>query len=129
MKGDGGNRESPRDRIFLRGLEVSGRFGVEGWERETDQPLLVDVEVFLDLSGAGEADRMEAALDYTVLAERVRGAVGSGASLLEAVAERAARAVLSLPGARACRVRVRKPTAALLLGAEDVACEVYREGM
>lgn len=84
------------DRIELRGLHVSGVVGVLPHEQAHPQPLELDLDVALDLSGAGSSDDLADTVDYGELCEIVEGVVTSTRhALLEALAERAAAAVLA----------------------------------
>ncbi len=55
-------------RILLEGLEVSCLIGVHGREQLTPQPILVDIEAFLDASAAALADDLEQTRNYDNLA-------------------------------------------------------------
>lgn len=93
--------------VELAGLEISGRHGVEDWERENEQPFVYDLELELEEPAS---DRIEETVDYREVVELVR-AVSGGTQfqLLESMAVAVAAALLErFPLARA-RVRVRKP--------------------
>ena len=97
------------DRLVLEGMEFFGHHGDLAAERELGSRIYVDVEVGLDLSIAGESDRLEDTLDYVRCFELVREVVEGGQQrLLEAVAERVAAALLREPQSRRVRVRVAK---------------------
>lgn len=87
-------------------MEFFGHHGDLAAERELGSRIYVDVEIVLDLSVAGVSDKLEDTLDYVRCFETVRRVVEEAQhNLLEAVAERIARALLS--EARVHRVRVR----------------------
>lgn len=97
------------DRITLAGFRLFTHVGCTPEERKVGQHLEFDVDVFLDARAAGRADDIDASVDYAKLFEVVRDAVTRGESkLLEAVAERAAAAVLAMPRVERVVVRVRK---------------------
>lgn len=90
-------------------MEFFGHHGDLAAERELGSRIYVDVEIGLDLSVAGESDRLEDTLDYVRCFELVREVVERAQHrLLEAVAERVAEALLGEPQAQRVRVRVAK---------------------
>jgi dihydroneopterin aldolase len=83
------------DRIELRDLRVVGVHGVLAEERQRAQPFSVDLDAWLDTAAAGRSDDLAATVDYAALAALAADVVGASSySLLEAVAERIAQAVL-----------------------------------
>lgn len=98
------------DRICLRGMRFEGHHGVTEEERESPQPIEVDLEVGLDLSAAGRADDLERTVDYGPLIDRCRRIVEERSfRLLEAIAEAIATEALDgAPLAGGVTVRVRK---------------------
>lgn len=91
------------------------------------QPLEIDVELELDLRPAGAGDSLGAAVDYTELYRKVTEAVTARRfTLMEAVAEEVARAVLTFPPVLSATVRVRKPRAFLPGPAGKVEVEITR---
>ena len=65
----------PADRIELRDLRILGRCGVLPEEEVRAQPLQVDLDVELDLSGAGASDDLEDTVDYGALCALVEGTI------------------------------------------------------
>ncbi len=105
-----GPRESSGVTVELRGLEIPGRHGLEEHEREREQTFLYDL--WLQVSDAALSDRIEDAVDYRAVAERVRAvSAGHQYSLLEALAAAVADAVAAEFPVDRVRVRVRKPRA------------------
>ena len=97
------------DRLLLEGMEFFGHHGDLAAERELGSRIYVDVDIHLDLSTAGESDRLEDTLDYVRCFEIVRSVVEQAQHrLLEAVAERVAAALLEQPRVERVRVRVAK---------------------
>ena len=106
-----------KDAIFVKGLRLSGRVGVEAAEREKPQPLEVDLELQLDLSEASESDKLEDTIDYKALVDDVSEIVSSASyHLLEALAARIADAVLERAPVESVSVSIEK--LALDLGAD-----------
>lgn len=100
------------DHITLRGLRAYGYHGVFDEERRTGQEFVVDLTVWLDLSGAAVSDRVADTVDYGQLATLVVGIVqGPPQNLLETLAARIAAAVLEVPKVTTVQVRLHKPAA------------------
>ncbi|MGH9381425.1 MAG: dihydroneopterin aldolase [Thermoanaerobaculia bacterium] len=112
------------DRIFVRNLLVRGIVGVNDWERETRQDILINLELEHDFAAAAASDDIADALNYRTLTKAVIAYVeGSSHFLVERLAEGVARICLE-HGALAARVRVEKPGA--LRFAESVGVEIER---
>jgi dihydroneopterin aldolase len=115
------------DRLRLLGLRLDLRIGVTEAERARPQAIELDLELALPLQAAGEGDDLRATVDYATVVEALRSALeGRAFHLLEAVAERAARAALADPRVRGVVVRARKrdPPVKGSLAASEV--EVHR---
>ena len=101
-----------RDTIFLEGLEIRTTLGVEPWEREEPQTLLVDLEIACDAAKAAATDDVRDALNYRTVA---KAALAFGAEhdfhLVETFAERLAEHLLAACGIGWLRIRVAKPGA------------------
>lgn len=119
--------ESPagRDRIVIRDLLVRGILGLNAWEREQPQDILVNVELYVDLRRAGATDDPEAALDYRAVAKDIiRYVESSRHYLVEALATAIARLCVVGHSADRVVVRVEKPGA--LRFARSVGVEIER---
>jgi FolB domain-containing protein len=100
------------DRILIEGLEARCIIGVQPRERLLRQWVRIDMAISLDLRSAARSDRLEDALDYRGLRDRVLKAVEeSKHHLLEALAETIADTCLQEPAIRQVRVILRKPGA------------------
>lgn len=112
------------DTVFLEGMQFYGYHGVNAEERSLGQRFLVDVELATDLHTAGVSDDINDTINYSAVYKRVRALVeGSPRSLIEAVAEDIATALLNEFPAKGVIVTVRKPEVALrgaMLGAAGV---------
>ena len=93
--------------LELHGLEVFGRHGVLAEEKLDGQTFVYDVELEIEEPAA---DRIEAAVDYRVVADCVREVSDSGPfDLLETLAATVAEALIARLAVLRVRVRVRKP--------------------
>lgn len=99
------------DAILLEGLRFFGYHGLFPEERTLGQRFLVDVTAELDLRDAGAHDEIEETVNYASIYATVRSVVeGEPLMLIEAVADRSARAVLeAYPAINAVEITVRKP--------------------
>jgi len=113
------------DTIFIRDLLVRGIIGLNDWERENKQDIIVNIEIPLDARQAGESDNMEDSINYRTLTKAVIAHVeGSEPYLVEALAHEIARIAIVGHGCNAVKVRVEKPGA--LRFARSVGVEVKR---
>ncbi len=99
------------DAILLEGLSFYGYHGLYPEERTLGQRFIVDVTAEIDLRSAGANDELDDTVNYASIYATVRSIVeGEPLMLIEAVADRAARAVLeAYPAIDAVEIVVRKP--------------------
>ena len=99
------------DSIIARGLTFFGVHGILPEEKEK-QPFVVDLEMFLDLSVAGESDNLEDTVDYSQVFYIVESIVEQESyNLIETLAENIAAALLKDFPLSAVEVLVSKPQA------------------
>jgi dihydroneopterin aldolase len=100
------------DKVLIQGLSADAVIGVYDWEREIRQPLQMDLEMAWDCRPAGSSDRLEDALDYAAVAQRLTGFVEqSEFQLIESLAEACAGIVLEEFGVPWVRIALHKPGA------------------
>lgn len=98
------------DTVSIRELRVSAVIGVRDWERETEQTLVLAVDMTADVAKAAASDRISDALDYSAVAQTVTDVVTQGEfQLIETAAERVARQLLADYPLGWVRVEVAKP--------------------
>jgi dihydroneopterin aldolase len=113
------------DVIEIRGLRALAVIGVRDDERHGKQEVRVDLRLHVDAARPGASDRLEDAVDYDAVAQRVILCVErSSFHLLERLASEIARIVLQEFGVPRVEVRVEKPAA--LPSAESVSVTVDR---
>ncbi len=113
------------DRILIRNLRLRGILGLNDWEREKRQDILVNLEIAADLSASGGSDDVADTLNYRSVTKAVIALVESSSYyLVEALAAEIARIVVVDFGASRVRVRVEKPGA--LRFADSVGVEIER---
>lgn len=114
-----------RDRIVIKDLLLRGIVGINDWEREREQDILLNLVVYADTRAAGRSDDVADTLNYRTLAKAVIEHVESSRPyLVESLAEAVARIAVE-HGAERVRVRVEKPGA--LRFATSVGVEIERE--
>lgn len=113
------------DRIEIKDLLLRGILGINDWEREKPQDILINLTLFTDLRVAGASDEIGDTVNYRTLTKRVIEHVESSARFtVEALAADIAGLCLEQPGVRRARVRVEKPGA--LRFARSVGVEIER---
>lgn len=114
------------DRIEIKDLLLRGIVGINDWERDKPQDILINLTLFADLSRAGASDAIEDTVNYRTIAKQVIDHVEHSARYtVEALAADIARLCLSEPGVHRVRVRVEKPGA--LRFARSVGVEIERQ--
>lgn len=110
--------------IEVAGLKVSCIIGIHPHERETEQTVLVDLEVDHDVAAAAAGDDFRHAVDYVALADLVRDLLHvKRYRLLETFVVDATTLVLERHAVARVRVRARKPAAIPEADWTAVTCE------
>lgn len=113
------------DKVFIRNLSVRGIIGINDWEREKLQEILINLTLHADLHRAGESDAIENCVNYRTIAKKVQAHAESAARYtVEALAADIARLCLEEPGVQKAVVRVEKPGAVRF--SESVGVEIER---
>ena len=100
------------DIIFLHDFKAKTLIGIYPWERVVPQTIQLDLEIALPTSRACQSDKIEDALDYALIIERINEILANKHfSLLEALAEHIAQIILMEFGAPWTRVSVAKLSA------------------
>ncbi len=114
------------DRIIIRNLLLRGIIGVNDWERENKQDILVNITMFTDIREAGVRDDLSLSVNYRSVAKQVIAHVETaGRFTVEALATDIAGICLAMPRVARVRVRVEKPGAVRF--AESVGVEIERQ--
>jgi len=110
-----------RTRLFLSGIEATGRHGARPGEKDDPQPFVIDLDLEVNV---GE-DRLDGTADYRDVTDRVRAVVADGSfDLIESMAEAVARECLTFDRVLRATVVIHKPNAATRLGIQGVASAV-----
>ncbi len=115
-----------QDRIEIRDLLLRGIVGVNDWEREQPQDILINITLFADLHRAGLSDDIHDSVNYRTVTKKIIQLVETSQRFtVEALAADIARICLQEPGAERVRVRLEKPGA--LRFARSVGVEIERQ--
>ena len=113
------------DTIFIRDLEVQTVIGTLPEERLAPQKLILNLEIYTDMTRAAVSDDLRDAVDYSHIESLVKTtAEESSYALLEALAGRLCAVVKVLPGVAKVRITVDKPGAAKY--ARSIAVQMER---
>lgn len=114
------------DQVIIKDLIARGVIGINEWEREKPQEILINIVLFADLSQAGETDNLADSIDYRRIAKRaMQHAETSQRLTVEALAGDIAKLCFEDPKVQKVRVRVEKPGAVRF--SRSVGVEIERE--
>lgn len=117
------------DKTFIKDLTARGILGVNDWEREKPQEILINITVFTDTRRAWESDDLADCVDYRALAKKAQAHAETAARFtVEALANDLARICLGERGVEKVIVRVEKPGAVRFSSSVGVEIERSRDG-
>ncbi len=100
------------DQVFISDLSVRGIIGINEWEREKAQEILINVTLFGDLRKAGKSDNIQDTINYRTVAKKIQvHAETAKRFTVEALAADLANLCLEEPGVTKVKLRVEKPGA------------------
>jgi len=113
------------DQVIIKNLLVRGIIGLNDWEREKPQDILINIVISTDIKKAGKSDDIQYSVNYRTIAKKTILHAETAARLtVEALAEDIAKICLEEPHVFRARVRVEKPGAVRF--AESVGVEIER---
>jgi FolB domain-containing protein len=113
------------DKVFIRDLVARGIIGLNDWERESLQEILINIVMHTDLRQPGERDDISDSVNYSTVAKKVLAhAESAGRLTVEALAADLARLCLEEQGVQKVEIRVEKPGAVRF--ARSVGVEIER---
>ena len=119
---------TPSDKIVIKDLHLRGIVGINDWEREKPQDILINATVFTDIRAAARSDDIADTFNYRTLTKAFIAYVESSRHfLVEALATELARIALVEMGAARIVVRVEKPGALRFAASVGVEIERTRE--
>ena len=115
------------DKVIIKDLVVRGIIGINDWEREQPQEILINIAVFTDTRRAAETDDIEDCVNYRTLAKKVQAHAETAKRLtVEALANDLAKICLQEKGVEKAIIRVEKPGAVRFSGSVGVEIERSR---
>jgi FolB domain-containing protein len=113
------------DKLVINDLLLRGIVGLNDWEREKKQDILINLTVFVDTRTAAESDDVQDSLNYRTLTKAIiRYVEDSSHYLVESLATAIAKIAIVEFEAEGIRVRVEKMGA--LRFARSVGVEIER---
>jgi len=113
------------DHVFINDLTARGIIGINDWEREKPQEILINIVLSANLHKAGNSDDIQDSVNYRTIAKKVlTHSETAQRQTVEALAADIARLCLEEPGVQKVRVRLEKPSA--LRFSRSVGVEIER---
>ncbi|HEX9879658.1 MAG TPA: dihydroneopterin aldolase [Candidatus Binatia bacterium] len=114
--------------IFIKNLRLKTIIGINDWERHEKQDVVINVELELGGSQAGETDCIDDTVNYKSLTKNIiREVEQSQFYLLEKMAHRILQLALQDNRVARARVEVDKPGALRFADSVSVSCSAQRE--
>ncbi len=112
-------------RLFLRDYQVMSNIGVHDFEKEAEQRVLFNVDLFIPLAASTPAhDELSEVVDYDFIRFTIEERVARGhIQLQETLCDDIARALLVHPKVRGVQVSTRKPD--VYTDCESVGVEIF----
>lgn len=113
------------DTIYIRGVEVQTIVGVWDWEQKQSRPLVLDLELGLDLRRAAASDQLRDTVSYQAVTDHlIEWCAKQRNQLLETLAEHLARRLFDEYPIQNLRLTMSKPGA--VAAAKDVGIVIER---
>jgi FolB domain-containing protein len=113
------------DKVIIKDLVARGIIGLNDWEREKPQEMIINIVIFTDIRKAAETDDIQYSVNYRTIAKKAQAHAETAARLtVEALAEDIAKLCLEDPNAKKAQVRVEKPGAVRF--SKSVGVEIER---
>jgi FolB domain-containing protein len=116
------------DQVFINDLLVRGIIGINDWEREKPQDILINIVIFTDLTKAGQTDDITHSVNYRTIAKKAQEKAETAQRLtVEALAADLAEICLQEKRVVKARVKVEKPNAVRFASSVGVEIERSRD--
>ena len=113
------------DKVIIKDLLARGIIGINDWEREKKQEILINIELYSDLTQAGKSDSISDCVNYRSISKKVLQHAESAARYtVEALAADIAEICLEQDRVKKVLVRVEKPGAVRF--SRSVGVEILR---
>lgn len=113
------------DKVFIKNILARGIIGINDWEREKIQDILINIELCIAVRRQSAEDNLSESVDYSKMTKKViHHAETSHRYTVEALAEDIAQICLEDPNVLKTTVRVEKPGAVRF--SQSVGVEIER---
>ena len=113
------------DKVIIKDLLARGIIGVNDWERNRPQNIMINITMFTDTRRAAQTDSLDDCINYSTMSKKVLAHAETVNRLtVEALANDLARICLEEQGVQKVIVRVEKPGAVRF--SESVGVEIER---
>ncbi len=100
------------DIIFIEQLKLNTIIGIHHWEREQEQPVILDIEIGYSTKSAAQSDQIKDSINYFSVCERMKElAKNHSYQLVESFAEEVSRIIIKEFMAEQVQVKLSKPNA------------------
>lgn len=100
------------DTVFIEALHIETIIGIHAFEQNAPRPLILDLEMGVDIREAAASDRIRDAVDYSAVADEIiKLAASRRFQLIETLAETIARKVFERFPITTLRLSIGKPGA------------------
>lgn len=118
------------DQIFIRNLVARGIIGVNDWERDKAQEIVINVVLFADLHDAGMSDDIHDSVNYRTVAKKLLNHVETTQRYtVEALATDLAQLCLEDDRVQKVRILLEKPAAVRFSSSVGVELERSRDDL
>lgn len=116
------------DQVIIKDLVARGIIGINDWEREKKQEILINIVMFTDIRKAATSDDIADCVNYRTVTKKLLAHAESAARYtVEALASDIAGLCLEEPGVQKVRVRVEKPGAVRFANSVGIEIERIRD--
>ena len=106
------SHSQPTDTIYIRDLLVRGIIGIYDWEQKNKQDMLINAEIVVDISKAGQTDEIDDAVNYKSICKKmIQMAEKNTSKLIEHLIERMASMILTEFPVHSVKLTIDKPGA------------------
>jgi FolB domain-containing protein len=100
------------DKVIIKNILARGIIGINDWEREKPQDILINIDLYTDIREQAAPDNISGCIDYSKVTKKViHHAEIAKRFTVEALAEDIAQICLEDPRVLKATVRVEKPGA------------------
>lgn len=113
------------DEIIISDLHIRTIIGVNDWERNALQDVIINMILYVDISNASKSDRIEDTVDYKEITKRVlQYSESTSFELIETLIESIARIILTAFNVHEITIQIDKPNA--LRFSKTVGIKIHR---